>query len=1037
MINLKNLKAGKRGAHDIAKYLEHLRDEGRGVGYYQSGGAPSEWHGSGARDLGLEGAVRTEDLARALEGKLPNGADLSRRGNRQDDRRMGVDLTFSAPKSVSIAGLGAGDERLLKAHDEAVRKALDFIEKEVITARHGRGGVEREQTCSMVAAVYRHEDSRPVNGHTDPQLHSHSIVINATQRADGAWSAMDLQFGEHSILMHTADAVYKSELARAAQQMGYEIRRTNDGFELAHITDAQIDHFSQRRDQVDAELERRNTSREQASGSEKAAANLATRERKQQIDKQAQAWAWRQEAREAGVSLDHPQERGQAARDLSAEAVKAGTRHIAERETVFSRDALRLESLKAGMGDADLAGVERELGKNTGGLIEAGAECYTTKDALHREQEILHRARSGAGKADPFMTPDQARNYISDREAAQGFQYSEGQRQALELGLTSTDSVIGIVGAAGAGKTTAMADMVRAAQAAGHEVIGIAPSARARNELESAGAEVNRTTASFLSREHDHNPQRVVIMDEAGMVSAKDMDALLKKMEAEGGRLILVGDPRQLKAVEAGSPFQQMMESDAIRVATIDEIKRQRDPDLREIAQAFARGEAGAATVRAMEYTTEATITMDPAIEHKRDRDGNEIPTTQERREGIAQATAEAYLDLPPDDRARTLVISGTNDVRSRANHHIREGLKDRGEVSRNEIKITAFDKADLTREKATHAESYKAGMVVRFEKRGADGKREVRDYGVTGIDGNRVRLRDAADNEKTWNPAKEKAAGVYQPREMGVSAGDQIIFRENQGRGADKITNGQTATITKAGPDGIEVRFDNGRSGTLDPARGQTIDYAWCRTVHASQGATVDNVIVAGEASRVATAESAYVACSRERESLKIVTDNPVRLQKSWEKWADKKHAMTAAQDASLPNLEQLRDLRAAAAAELGRDGDLTKTREAAEPEPSGKKDQPPEKDSGKHTPAPDNDHDKGPAPAAPVKDQEKESAPKDAASKAMEATGKRQGVEAPGSNHDKEKAQGKEKDQSKEAAPAKPPTKDRGLDHDLGLER
>ncbi len=920
MISLKNLKSGQGGAAAIVKYCEHARERDGATGYYQADGVPSHWHGQGAEALGLSGPVSGKTFQQAMEGRLPDGTDLSKRGNREDDRRMGVDLTFSAPKSVSIAAIAAGDDRLLKAHDDAVRKALDFLEKEVLVARRGHGGVQAEHTGSLVAAVYQHEDARPVGGHVDPQLHSHAIVVNATQRSDGTWSAMDLQFGEHSVLMHTADAVYKSELALAAQRMGYEIRRTEDGFELAHITPEQIDRFSGRRHQIDEALADRGLTRDTADATDRARANLATREDKQQVPRDAQIWSWRQEAREAGVVLDHPRQCGQVVHDLSSEAVKSGVRHLGERETVFSRDRLRLESLQAGMGDSNLAGIERELGKNTGGLLDAGLNRYTTKDALHREQEILHHARSGAGKADPLMSAEQAREYIAKRERMQGFSYSDGQKAALTLGLTSPDQVTGIVGAAGAGKTTAMADIVRAAHSSGREVIGIAPSARARNELAGAGAEVNRTVASFLVRDHDYDPQRVVIMDEAGMVSAKDIDAILRKMEQEGGRLLLVGDPRQLKAVEAGAPFAQMLETGAIRYANIDEIQRQRDPALKEIAQAFAHGQAVEAVGLARPYMHQADVhAADP-----------EKPTKAERQAAIARETARTYLDLSPEERARTLVLSSTNAVRSQVNAQIRAGLKERGEVSKDEIRIQALDKAGLTREQATQAERYQVDMVVRFEERGMDGNREVRDYRVTGVDGSRVLLRDAAGNERTWNPAKEKAAGVYEPREMGLSAGDQIIFRENSGRGEQKITNGQTATIANVAPDGIEARLDDGRRIHLDPRQGHALDYGWCRTVHASQGATVDRVIVAGEASRVATAETAYVACSRERDALTIITDAPDKLTESWSRRAEKQHATDAARTGDPDRDAPLCELRKQAAAELGRIGDLTHAREA-----------------------------------------------------------------------------------------------------------
>ena len=946
MISIKNLKGGKGGgAGAVANYCGHelvLHKEAHTgaeytTGYYRDGSTPSAWHGAGAAALGLSGRVDRDDLVRVLEGRLPDGSDLTQRGN-VTNCRLGVDLTISAPKSVSLQALAGGDERILAAHDRAVRKALDLVEREVLTARRGKGGVAHEATGSLIAATYRHEDSRPVNGHVDPQLHTHCLLANATQRADGTWSAMDLQFGEGSVLMHLADAHYKNELARALQEMGYKLRRTGDGFELGHISDEQIARFSQRREQIDAALESRGLTRDTSDATDRVLANLATREDKTQDDKSDQAWTWRQEAREAGIVLDRPAG-GYAVTypDLSSDAVKSGTRHLAERETVFSRDAVRLESLKASMGDTDLAAVDRAIEAKAGGLLDAGGDKFKTRDALHREQEILQRARAGQGQSRALMTHAQAQYYLSEREIAQGFAYSDGQRQALDLGLTSSDWITGIVGAAGAGKTTAINGLVEAAHGQGIEVIGIAPSAKARNELESAGAQVNRTVASFLAREQDYTENRWVILDEAGMVSAKDMDALMQKLDHEGGRLFLVGDPRQLKAVEAGQPFAQLIETGAVAHATIDEIQRQIDPDLRALAQAFARGDAAGATEQAMDYTIEAEITLDPKTDHRLDNDGKPIPTTHERREGIAKATADLYLRLSPEDRARTMVLSGTNEVRRQANEQIRAGLREQGAIARDEVQIRALDKADLTREKATHAEQYKPGMVVRLEE-GKGRKRHTTDYRVDRIDGNQVVLRALDGTEKAWNPAKEKAAGVYAPRDMNLATGDQIIFKENQGTGDDRIVNGQTATIKRVerdqdGGTQATARLDDGREFTLDPRQNHSIDYGWCRTVHSAQGATVDRVIVAGEASRVATAETAYVACSRERESLQIVTDNPERLQKSWETWAEKQHALTAARDASSPDLAELQVLRAEAAAELGRAGDLARAREAGHP--------------------------------------------------------------------------------------------------------
>ncbi|MDA8119329.1 MAG: AAA family ATPase, partial [Gammaproteobacteria bacterium] len=460
-----------------------------------------------------------------------------------------------------------------------------------------------------------------------------------------------------------------------------------------------------------------------------------------------------------------------------------------------------------------------------------------------------------------------------------------------------------------------------AAKTRSYEVVGIAPSAAASHELKSAGADDTRTLASLLASQPSKGP-RIYILDEAGMVSGRDMDALLKRIDAEGARLLLVGDLRQLSAVEAGSPFAQMLETGAIQYATIDEIQRQRDPALRGIAQAFARGEAAEGAALARSYMHEVEIQKQGAK-----------ATAQEKRAAIAKATAADYLSRDAATREKTLVVSGTNDLRRQINERIREGLRSQGAVSQESVIVTALDKAGLTREQQARPESYTPGMVVRLEEgRGRD-RRQI-ECTVQEVRGNTVTVTNREGESRDWNPAKERPAGVYQPRNMPLSPGDKIVFRENQ-KGVNRIRNGEAATIDRL-EDGIPIaRLDSGKEVALDPVKGQTVDYGWCRTIHASQGATVDHVIIAGEASRTATAQTAYVAASRERNTLKIYTDNASTLEKNWARFAKREHALTATRERLVPNRESLKELRAEAARDLGRHGDLAQARESLQTPP------------------------------------------------------------------------------------------------------
>ena len=910
-----------KAAAGITSYVRNERDQENGIGYYAAnGGAPGVWMGEGARALGLEGLVNDRVHNELLQGHLPNGEDISMRGGRQAERRMATDLTISAPKSFSLLAIGGGDERLKGLWMEAVGVAAGVIERECITARMGHGGTQVERTGKLVASIFIHEDARTVGGKADPDLHAHLLAMNITQRADGQWVARDLDFGKDSVLRMTADFAAKAHLAQRLQELGYQVRLTKDGFEVEGITQAQIDAFSRRRDQVDVALAEQGLTREGSTAAQRDAANLGTRGDKTSLSQEDQRWEWRERMREAGLDLDRLEREARArgpiqTPDLSSEAVKSSARHLSERETVFSQDQARFEALKAGMGSTDLPGVEASMAAGQGGLLDVGDGRLTTRDALHREQEILARASAGHDQVAPLMSGPDAMTFIQAREASQGFAFSNGQREALFHSLTSPDSVLGIVGAAGAGKTTSMAGYVQAARAGGYQVVGIAPSAAASHELKSAGADDTRTLASLLASKQTADQQRIYILDEAGMVSGPDMDALLKRVDSENARLLMVGDPRQLSAVEAGSPFQHMLETGAIRHANIDEIQRQRDVKLREIAQAFARGEAAQGAALARLYMHDVQI----------QKEGDK-PTTQEKRAAIAAATATDYLSRDQETRDRTLVVSGTNDLRRQTNERIREGLREQGAVSQESVTVTALDKAGLTREQQARAESYRPGMVVRLEE-GRGRERHPVEYSVQEIKGNIVTVTNRNGDTRDWNPSREKPAGVYQPRDMELSPGDKIVFRENQ-RGVDRIRNGESATIDRLEDGKALARLDSGKEVALDPAKGQTVDYGWSRTIHAAQGATVDHVIVAGEASRVATAQMAYVAASRERDTLKIYTDKASHLEKNWAQFAEREHAITASNDRSPHTIESLKEWRAAAARDLGRAGDLSQAR-------------------------------------------------------------------------------------------------------------
>ena len=244
MLRIKHLKSG-RAAAGIADYLENQKPSAEAkVGYYQNKAAPSEWLGTGAASLGLAGAVDREQLIALLEGRLPDGTDLSTRGGRKEAARLGTDITLSAMKSYSL--MATHDPRLVVLWDESVKVAATVIEQEIAAARLGHGGTESQKTGKLVMAAFRHEDARTVEGTADMDFHTHVLALNMTQRADGEWVRVDLQWGAQMVLAKTADFAQKAYLAQRVQELGYEIRLTKDGWEFAALSDEDLKPFSRR-----------------------------------------------------------------------------------------------------------------------------------------------------------------------------------------------------------------------------------------------------------------------------------------------------------------------------------------------------------------------------------------------------------------------------------------------------------------------------------------------------------------------------------------------------------------------------------------------------------------------------------------------------------------------------------------------------------------------------------------------------------------------------------------------------------------------
>lgn len=825
-----------------AAQASHYYDTEYSRGDYYTQGSdtiPGRWFGQGAHDLGYAGDVRSDDFSRLLEGRGRDDAQITEAERGTGKRRAGWDFTVSADKSVSIAALVNGDDRLVAAHEDAVLRSLEELERHVQTRqRHGKDDSlrERQTTGRMVAATFRHESSRAL----DPQLHTHVVVANLTRRADGQWRALEPR--ELFRAQKLATAVYRSEMARSLDRLGYSVEVRRDGsVGIAGFSRQDLDVFSQRRAEVLRYVREAGTTTGRL-GQKAAEASRSTK--RKDVDRDSLVAAWRERAREHGIAARDLRPKGpRRSLDVRAEArqsVAHALEHLAERQATFRVSDLERAALEHGMGRVTLADVRAALLER--GDVRRAGDVVTTDQAIALEREVLKLMLDGRGQATAIA---------GDLPA----HLSGEQLEAARHVLRRPDLVIGVEGKAGTGKSHLLAAVQAAAQRDGWTVRAFAPTSGAVAVLRSGG--LDATTVARLVREKvvPAGDRQLWIVDEAGMLSTQAAADVLRKGREAGAKVVLLGDRIQHKAVEAGQPFAQLVDA-GMKTARLGQIRRQHDPELRAAVELAAKGSAGRAVL---------ALSRQGRVEQ------------HERRGDRLKAAVEHFTRA----KGTVLVVTATNEDRRALNERIREARIAAGQVERYSFKAGILVSKDMTRAERGRAASYEPGDLVTF--RTASKVYEVTP-GLRGrvvgldVDRNELRVRLETGEMVRYNPARLRGVDVARAEERRFAVGDRIEFRQpDKDRG---VANGSLGTIKGLDLETGQARvaLDNGKRLTLDLARPQAIDHGYVSTSYRSQGRTVDQVIALVEA-RQASRELVYVAASRGRENAVLITDDRTAL--------------------------------------------------------------------------------------------------------------------------------------------------------------
>lgn len=576
---------------------------------------PGIWYAP-AGDFGLtDGAtVERQTFERLYEAIGGHGRPLLDKVRQHQSRTPAFDVTLSAPRSVSLAWAFASyDAKQLieDAQHRAARATFAMLKREASWARRARNG-QYIEAVPISVALFRHGESRPAehsNGRMfgDPNLHTHGVVLNIATRPS------DLTIGGlHSKILRdfklAAGATYHAALAYELEQLGFSIDRVgkNGIFEIAGVDEHTIDYFSARRQEIDAELGQHGVTSAEAAALASAIAK-ATRGAKRPDQTKHREEIWADAARSIGINVENFTERLRAntrafdrvaAEQLLSNRLQPLPTLLTENESVIERRELirAVTATLVGTGlPSERAADELDKLLHNGAVVEIGRDAlglpaYSTPEMLAIEREVVAISQALAGR--PWLSPNPER--LASACTAAGLT----SEQADAVAAAATGSALAVIeGAPGVGKTTTLAPLVEAYREAGCRVVATASAWRIAKLLADDLGVESRATASWLTKlQAGHkvlDNRTVLIADEAGLLSARDMHRLLGAVQHAGAKLILVGDRQQLQAIGAGPGLDLV--SRAVEAARIQSIVRQHEPWARAAITDFGAGRAAIA----------------------------------------------------------------------------------------------------------------------------------------------------------------------------------------------------------------------------------------------------------------------------------------------------------------------------------------------------------------------------------------------------------------------------------------------------------
>lgn len=836
--------------------------------YYTKGeGEHSQWGGLIADELGLSGKVDPAVMRELLAGKIGDLQLGRRKSDGTIEHHPGWDFAVNAPKSVSIMALVVGDERIAAAHETAVTEALGYLEEHATLRRRSDGEVVHESTGRLVYARFTEHASREL----DPHLHTHVVIMNVTNRGVGE-QFVSLETRAMYAEQMVAGQVYRNELAHRIRELGYEVdfdpRRGL--FEICGVPKDLVSEMSQRAEQIDAHAKEHGL--EGQAARRKSFYETRGPKARATLDELRGQWnarlgphrealeGVRETAEERGPRMLEP---GHA---VSARAMLFGLRHSEGREAVNNLGQLLRAGLASHLGEVRLSDIRPLAEEHEGRCKLLKAQQPTGDLVLTRGRTTRRTARLELALSDHLaLALNDASPLAKDARLVEA-SVEHGLTPAQLAGLlhlgTSPDRLVGVHGVAGAGKSTLVGALRRAADER-FTMIALAPTSSAAAELGGRAGIESRTVASLLARGgRGLDENSVLILDEAGQLGNRQAIRLLELSRLSGARLIMLGDNRQTGAIEQGKPFWLMQQLGLSRVDLMVSVRQETKAMKAAVALARSGDYAG------------SLANLDKVL-------------TQEKPEELAQSLVREWTRLKPETRTTTNILVLDNATRLIVNTKVREALRTEGAIGAEDARLSVLTPAGLSDAEKRYARFYSRGQVLTFSRDdvrlGIARGSEYRVLKMLSDAAGRQVLELADENGRNivWNPrlGRPQRLNVFNVENRELARGDRIQWRlvnhdldaKNAERGTVEALNGANAII----------RWDrDGRQQSVDLALHKTWDHGYAETIYAAQSKTYDRVyVLAPLGSPLVSGANYYTAITRARFGVKLWTQGQGKL--------------------------------------------------------------------------------------------------------------------------------------------------------------